>query len=528
MKDRQRVYSLFLKNQKIIFWAFVLFRVAIQLLFMTGPKYGLGVSSDSVDYMFTGLQLARGSGFVSFDNAPYTLWPPLYPILLALFTLGGASPLLSAAIWQVLFVIGFVILTTFWLKSTLKNWLIVIGIAILNDLSLIHITALQMVGSDALFVLFSLTALFFGQHWLQTQGKKQKGWFALTWLFLALSMLQRYIGVLVLLWFLLQIVAVHEKRWSDRLKAAFWMSLSALPLLFWLLRNMILKAAAFGERKEAVFGLLENLQMGVFALSRQWFFNGFLPEPWLVVLIFISLGLLLGASMVLACRKREWLAFSASGFGLVYGAGLLIIASLVYFNQLIGRFWLPLVFPLFFSLGYLLVHLFKLDADHSGWKGLLRLGVVIVILGLIGWSMLETSYKRLLQAQKTGEVLGNEYNDVNWQESDLIQYWRHFAADHSDAVYYGNIPAGFAFTAWQEVFDSPRKSTPSHRHPVYALTEDAFGESQDPCERYLLWYAPNYFVHVYPLRTLQEAFPLTMVYESEEQRGYIFEVYPSE
>jgi hypothetical protein len=78
------------------------------------------------------------------------------------------------------------------------------------------------------------------------------------------------------------------------------------------------------------------------------------------------------------------------------------------------------------------------------------------------------------------------------------------------------------------VFDSPRKSTPSHRHPVYELAEDAFGDSQDPRERYLLWYEPNYFVHVYPLRTLEEAFILDQVYESEDGRGHILQVYPSE
>lgn len=178
-------------------------------------------------------------------------------------------------------------------------------------------------------------------------------------------------------------------------------------------------------------------------------------------------------------------------------------------------FWLPLVFPLFFSWGFLLVQLFRLNVDRPGWKSILCLMVALLILGVVGWPMLETSYKRLLQAQKTGEVLGNEYNDVNWQESDLIAYWRHFAADHPHAAFFGNIPAGFAFSAWQEVFDSPRKSTPSHRYLVYPLEEDAFGDEQGPHERYLLWYEPNYFVHVDPLATLQDAFPMTMVYESE-------------
>jgi hypothetical protein len=47
-------------------------------------RYGLGVSTDAVDYMFTGLNVASGKGYITYNYRPYALWPPLYPTLLAL------------------------------------------------------------------------------------------------------------------------------------------------------------------------------------------------------------------------------------------------------------------------------------------------------------------------------------------------------------------------------------------------------------------------------------------------------------
>jgi hypothetical protein len=46
-------------------WAFV--------LWLSISKYGLGVSSDSVDYMFAGVNLVEGRGLVSYDGSPFYL-----------------------------------------------------------------------------------------------------------------------------------------------------------------------------------------------------------------------------------------------------------------------------------------------------------------------------------------------------------------------------------------------------------------------------------------------------------------------
>ena len=79
-------------------------------------QYGLGVSTDGVDYMFTSLNIVKGNGFISYNASPYSLWPPLYPILLAGFQVfSGFDPLLAAAALNIItgillaFALGFLI-----------------------------------------------------------------------------------------------------------------------------------------------------------------------------------------------------------------------------------------------------------------------------------------------------------------------------------------------------------------------------------------------------------------------------------
>lgn len=66
-------------------------------------KYGLGVSSDAVEYLFAGLNLTRGLGLVNYELLPFLLWPPLYPVLLALIHwVTGLEMLASALVIQIL------------------------------------------------------------------------------------------------------------------------------------------------------------------------------------------------------------------------------------------------------------------------------------------------------------------------------------------------------------------------------------------------------------------------------------------
>lgn len=61
------------------------------LLFATAHR-GPALSPDSAVYLSVADALAQGRGFVQFDDAPYTRWPPLLPLLLAPAVALGIPP----------------------------------------------------------------------------------------------------------------------------------------------------------------------------------------------------------------------------------------------------------------------------------------------------------------------------------------------------------------------------------------------------------------------------------------------------
>ena len=58
-------------------------------------RYGVGVSPDSASYIGAARSLARGGG-LAFNGLPFAHWPPLYPMLLALFGRLRVDPIQAA------------------------------------------------------------------------------------------------------------------------------------------------------------------------------------------------------------------------------------------------------------------------------------------------------------------------------------------------------------------------------------------------------------------------------------------------
>jgi hypothetical protein len=61
--------------------------VGIIFILIATSKYGAGVSSDAVRNLSTAENLLAGKGFVDLTEAPFLLWPPLYPLVLVCLSL---------------------------------------------------------------------------------------------------------------------------------------------------------------------------------------------------------------------------------------------------------------------------------------------------------------------------------------------------------------------------------------------------------------------------------------------------------
>ena len=78
---------------KLILW--ILSLIGILLVFVSTTNYGIGISPDSISYISAAKSLLSGNGFVTYDGAPFTLFPPLFPGILALLGLAGIDILIG-------------------------------------------------------------------------------------------------------------------------------------------------------------------------------------------------------------------------------------------------------------------------------------------------------------------------------------------------------------------------------------------------------------------------------------------------
>jgi hypothetical protein len=188
-------------------------------LYATQPL-GLAISPDSVDYLSAARSLGLGRGFVGYTGEQMTSWPPLFPVLLALFQQLGLSPLgaarlLNAALWGVT-----TLLAAVWIASVTRSVLLASLAALWIALSPMLLYYASMLWSEPLFVALVVAALY-----------------ALTRCLAAPNWARVILAALL---------------------AAFVYGLIAsVPTAIWLVRNLRISGTLTGERLPSIFGYRE-------------------------------------------------------------------------------------------------------------------------------------------------------------------------------------------------------------------------------------------------------------------------------
>ncbi|MBI5629262.1 MAG: phospholipid carrier-dependent glycosyltransferase [Elusimicrobia bacterium] len=264
---------------------------------------GIGATPDSTYYVSAALNLKAGLGFSSSilpwdaraQALPLATWPPIYPILLALWP--GAS-MEAAARWLNL---AFVLSNTWilaWIVHRQGRGLSAAALAgaamaVSPAMFLVH----DSVFSEPPFLFFLLLGLFCQERIILT-GK-------LSWLLagaaaIAAASMTRYIGVAAIACGVLAIAAGGVGGRGHRLSSAALFGASAsLPLGLWLLRNVRLTGTMTGHRGVCVYTWTKAAWDAVSSLA-YWFLPSFLPAR---AAAFLFLGLLAGA---LAILGRTW------------------------------------------------------------------------------------------------------------------------------------------------------------------------------------------------------------------------------
>ena len=413
--------------------------------------YGAAVSADSINYLSTAINFLGGEGWRDFTGTPLTLWPPLFPLLLAVSGWVGIDPLAAGRFINAT-AFGLTILVAGgWLRSHLRSRLLVLAATATIAASLPLTLFASRFATDPLFVLFTLLALLHLASFLHRRPAASLWWAAG---FTALAALTRYAGVVLIGTGVLLLLP------RARLKQTLGFgAISSLPLLAVLGLNWAVSGdltQATGDRTDPSGQSLSAGLSQTVDVFGEWVVPPNAPDG-LAYLLWLAVGLvgLAGAAVVLyTTRMRSddsrydqeagpqscWLgpAVPFGVFALIYLVFMVAIVPFTVRQGIDSRYLLPVYVPLLLMAVLLLDRFLSIEA--AGRMVAIRHGLAsLVLLGAfahIGFS----AHSNLIITARIGYIDWT-YSASYWQHSETLNYIR-------DNPINGRIYSNNAFLAW--------------------------------------------------------------------------------
>lgn len=315
---------------------------AAAILFIATQPFGIGVTSDCVDYFSTAANLVRGEGFLQHDGNPYASWPPLYPMLLAAGLKVGLACETTALLINMLSVALLLFFLSRWMLQNLRHRFVAHWASLVI---LLHFALWDVALHAWTEPLFNLLAILFLIQLPKTV--KEDRWASLLGLALLASTawFLRYVGVTLVATGGLFILFASSQSWPKRLsRAAVFGVIAATPTAIWMIRNLQVMGQMAGERSPSAFGLVLNLRR---MLKASWWI---VPESWgkiLPALIFVALLVFL---VITARRFREQakqltLRKVLRVFSVLYLMLLLYTSTRFAFEAIHSRYLIPVFLP---------------------------------------------------------------------------------------------------------------------------------------------------------------------------------------
>ncbi len=212
----------------------ILLSIAGAAAIIAATPYGIGIYPDSAMYLLTARNLLQGHGW-TIDGIAVTIFPPLYPALLALSGFFHSDPVdgsrwIQSVLWAWnIFWTGII---TFKLTGKSLAASLFAAIAMLGAVDMIAYHSIAL--SDGLFLFFTLPALFALCTYLR-EGRNL--YLFISALLFALGSLTRYVGFAWVVGGTLGILLFDrlERKLKDSL---LFVGISCLPGIIWAIRNI--------------------------------------------------------------------------------------------------------------------------------------------------------------------------------------------------------------------------------------------------------------------------------------------------
>ena len=440
---------------------FLLLALAGAFIVLSGTsRFGVGISPDSVNYISCARELIKGNGFLSYDGTPFTLWPPLYPTLLGILGLSGIDPVIGARVLNI-FVFGLIVFCTGQLfRSCLRSDFLIISGTIFASFSAQVIYLSFMAWSE---LIFSLFCILFIKYLINFSIEIRKKDFYLLSVIVALSCLQRYIGIVMIITALVVILRLVKIPLFERLKYSITLFIISLtPLLVWLFRNYILTSTISGPRITSSYSFQHNIAK-TFDVITAWFIPSFAPFHirliFAGILSFILISIAISTYYTKNSSKINMILIQAV-YILIYAMFIIILSSVSSLDSIPYRYLAP-VYIIFICFVFILLE------TASEWlnekiriKNFGKYVVILLCLALYLYAI-TNNYKDIMFTATNGAG----YSSNSWRLSPILKYIKNnplngkIYSNAPDAVY---ILSGIK-AEWvprrEEGFDNFKKMT---------------------------------------------------------------------
>jgi hypothetical protein len=273
--------------------------VGMAAVLISTSRFGPGTSPDSVYYISAARSLANGQGLTAFNGMIWIIWPPLYPVLLAIPSiLFGIDPLTSLPFINAILFGLMIYLSGILLSRHISNVIFMIlgtGIILISNILLDLYT---MAWSETLFSFLVMTFIVCLEKFLEKGNRTS---FIIFTLAVALACLTRYVGVVLVPVGVVVLYFFYHKKLKIRFfSIGLFLVISVLPLSLWLLRNYSISGTLTGNRIPAVLTFTHNLALTYNSL-REW--TCFRPDNFIGNLLFYFLLIFLIAIIVFFTLK---------------------------------------------------------------------------------------------------------------------------------------------------------------------------------------------------------------------------------
>lgn len=352
---------------------------------------GVGLFNDSIVYFTVAGNLNKGIGFYSIVSGgalrPCINFPPLYPLFLSFLGFFKISPFNAARILNCFLWGANIYLLGYLCNNILKMnlWITVFG-AIFMLFSIAQLKIFSLACSEPLFNLFLVSGLICISFFISFDKLL---WLILGAIAIALALLTRYVGIVLVLSGLLAVFFLsHEKFITKIYHSLIFISISTLPTILWGLKNTYYYGK--GQERELLFHPLtiSHFIYGFYTLSTLLVPG--IPAKYLMVR-YIFLGLaLLGLLLIIWQLVYNKVSIAPESFEVRNFILTFIIFIFGYLFFVVICIWLfeadlnfdnRILFPIYFPLLILILYVIQKVLNIN--KPALVKHVMILCLGLL-------------------------------------------------------------------------------------------------------------------------------------------------